>query len=494
MSRLAALLVVISACGIPAHGAWTKELPTGDAPAAAMRLPLEPCRPDGVEETLLCGRLEVPEDPNRTDGRHIPIRVIVVPALSENPRSDPYVELAGGPGVPVTIGVRAFVTDVDFLRQDRDVVLIDQRGTGGSNPLECDMTTGHPNADGQLNDLFPTDAVIRCRQALERSAALDQYTTEHFVADLEAVRAWLGYEQLNLAGASYGTKAAMAYIRRHPDRVRSAVLMGVATMDAHAPMYHAPFSQRALEMLFDRCRADPACGESYPGLGKKLSRVLSRFDSGPLAMTLGGEEGEQQTWQVSRGVFMRTLHALAYMASGQRQLPWIIHRTDQGDYAPFLRAALRNPLDSMPFFDGLYLSVTCSEDVPFIDRERAYALAAGTWLGEYRLDQQFGACAHWPAGEVPGDFHAAVETDVPVLLISGELDPITPPEQAEAAMKQLSNARHIILADGAHGPGGLSILDCLFGILAEFLDHADPHGLDAGCTRTMTAPDWKSEP
>lgn len=458
---------------------------------AAQRLPLEPCRPGELSETVLCGQLDVPENPAEPAGRKISVNVVVVPALDENPRPDPYVELAGGPGVAVTLGAQGFITDAAFLRKHRDVVLIDQRGTGASAPLHCDLSTDTPNADGRLNVMYPVEAVTACREALEHRAALDQYHTEHFVADIEAARAWLGYETINLGGGSYGTKAAMAYMSRHPQRVRSAILFGVAAMDAHAPMYHAPFMQRALELLFARCRADDACNAAYPDLADKMNTLTARLERKPVRMRRPADDGGEESWLVSRGVFMRALHSLAYQVESQRRLPWIIDRAYHEDYAPFLEAALRDPLEAMPFAEGLYLSVTCTEDIPFINREHAYATAAQTWLGSYRLDQQFGACAHWPTGEVPADIHEPVSADIPVLLISGELDPITPPRQAEAAMRHLANARHIVLADGAHGFGGLKNIDCLFGIVQDFLDQADPDRIDTACVETMTAPAWK---
>lgn len=494
MNRSAFALILLLAASLATQAAEPSppQSPADEAASrAAQRLPLEPCRPEGVSETVLCGMLEVAENPANLEGRRIQINVVVVPALGTEPRPDPFVELAGGPGVPVTLGAQAFVTDAAFLRKNRDVLLIDMRGTGGSNPLDCDLSTDMPNSDGQLNIMYPVDAVTDCRTALEHRASLEQYHTENFVADIEAVRAWLGYEQLNLAGASYGTKAAMAYMRRHPQRVRSVILTGLAAMDAHAPMHHAPFMQRALELLFARCRADDACNAAYPDLADKMNTLAGRLEREPVRMRRPADDGGEESWLVSRGVFMRAIHSLAYQVESQRRLPWIIDRAFQEDYAPFLDAALRDPLAAMPFAEGLYLSVTCTEDIPFIDRDLAYAMAADTWLGTYRLDQQYGACAHWPSGSVPADFHTAVAADIPVLLISGELDPITPPQQAEAVIRHFAKARHIVLTDGAHGFGGLDNLDCLFGLVQDFLDHADPASLDAACVDTMTPPAWK---
>ena len=228
MSRLA-LFLAMAWLGLPAAAA-----------AAALQLALKPCQVG--PETVRCGTLAVPEDWRRPQGRRIGLKVIVLPKTGPGPEQAPMVWLEGGPGVPGTISAPLYATDLKFHRQRRAVVLFDQRGTGESNPLHCPaIETNSPLADAYV----PAE-VVACRRTLEARADLAQYTTAASVRDLEAVRLALGAEKIDLAGLSYGTWLAQAYMKAYPARVRSAALYGTVPIGEKLPLHHAANAERAL--------------------------------------------------------------------------------------------------------------------------------------------------------------------------------------------------------------------------------------------------------
>ena len=235
--------------------------------------PLRPCKLAGVDEELLCGKLSVFENRQTRKGRKIELNVVVVPALEQKDKQEPLFELNGGPGVAATTAAPAYATFLREHRRHRDIVLVDQRGTGASNPLRCDTASKKP-----LDEMYPVSYVEACRRKLETVADLTQYTTPIAMDDLDEVRAWLGYDKINLIGLSYGTRAALVYMQRHPQRVRSAVLMGVAPTNSRLPLYHTSNAERVIELLFQECAADTVCNKTYPNLRGQFRELLTRLE------------------------------------------------------------------------------------------------------------------------------------------------------------------------------------------------------------------------
>lgn len=520
---LTAPVLAAVAVPLPAQEPGTAQAGTAEAeePApwarlAAERLPeLEVCRPEGVREDVLCGRLTVWEDREAEEGRTIDLNVVVVPARTDDPLADPVTLIAGGPGEGVT-GAAPFIPEVaGELLEERDVLLVDQRGTGESNGLFCSFGVSREDPQPAYDAFFPLDGVRACKEELEERADLTRYTTTVAVEDLDEVRRRLGYERLNLIGGSYGTRFVQEFLRRHPDSVRTAILQGVVRMDHRMPLQHAVDGQRAFDMIFLLCEEDPACREAFPDLREEFWAVLDRLEEAPGRATIenpllgapdrnGGEDGDEDggagaddrtvELSVGRGMFAESLRSLLYTVQGSTELPFIVHRAHRGDFAPFFKttAGWRVAVE-MEIANGLYLSVTCAEDTVWIDPEHAEIQNAGTAVGDLRTDAQRSACTVWPVGEIPEDFHEPVRTDRPVLILNGELDPVTPPRYGREAAEHMPASRFVLIPRGHHGYDSLTDQECVEGLMREFIQAGGAAELDTSCVASMQRPPFVVE-
>lgn len=438
-----------------------------------------PCKVERVRGKVLCATLPVWENRETRKGRKIPMNVVILPALGSKKLPDPIFFFAGGPGqgAATTAGAWAAVTE---FREGRDVVLIDQRGTGKSNGLDCNMS-GEPSDVARLASEFLDKAEVeKCRAKLEKHADLTQYNTEYSADDVEEVRAWLGYGKINLFGGSYGTTSAQVYLRRHPGSVRSVILNGLAPVDEPIPLHHAVAGQRAVDLLFAECAADPACRAAFPNPGAELEAVMERVEKGIEVEVLDPRTEKRVKVRPSRGVLADGIRVFLYAAEedGRNSLPLRLHQAYQGDYRPLVEAALdsRRSLERA-LAEGMWLSLTCTEDIPRIDPDIVPRETAGTYLGDYRVRIQTEACKLWPRGKVSPSYWDLVRSDLPVLMISGERDPVTPPSFGERVARGFPNGLHLVEPHGAHGADG----DCTNRIIVEFLKRASTEGLDTSC-------------
>jgi pimeloyl-ACP methyl ester carboxylesterase len=445
-------------------------------------LSLEPCPIAGTEDEARCGTYTVYENRALGSGRTIDINIIVIPARSESPRPDPIVPLSGGPGGAATTGARGWSRS--SFRRERDIVLVDQRGTGRSNPLYCEVAV-EGDLQSYLDPAFTAEKFERCRERLEPLADLTQYTTPDFADDLHEILLALGYEKVNLTGGSYGTRAALVYMRRHPETVRTAVLNGVAPIAFRNPLYHAYESQKALEITFEGCAADPDCHAAFPNLEQEFDEIIERLEKEPAIVTMAHPEtGEQITLSMSRYAFAEALRTSMYYLQMARAAPLLIHRAYEGDYAFFVDLGLRNNMaivDALAF--GMLLSVTCPEDLSRIDEDDIPELTDGTFLGDDRVRNQLAACSVWPARELPDGYGEPVSVGTPTLLLSGTIDPVTSPRWGAEAASHLPNSLHLVVP-AAHGAGG----PCITSIRHEFLEKGSVEGLDTSCVSEISLP------
>jgi pimeloyl-ACP methyl ester carboxylesterase len=452
---------------------------------------LHSCRLPEIKEELLCGKFRVFENRRTRSGRTIDLNIVVLPAFDQKTKAEPLFDLAGGPGVASTAAATFYATEGKECRQRRDVVLVDQRGTGNSNRLSIPQ---EKTPESDLREMYPVDYVMRMRDALRQHADLTQYTTSIAMDDLDDVRAWLGYDRINLFGLSYGTRAALVYLRQHPEHVRTITLVGVAPTYLRMPMYHAQAAKRGMNLLLAQCEHDAKCREAFPQIRDDWMKVLADLQAAPARVQYdpSGDKAAPVTVEIQRDVFAEKIRNFLYGRDKASQIPLIVHEAANGNFAPFLRQAIGPSIPDM-IADGMYLCVTCAEDVPFIDQAEAAKLNADNPFGNYRVVQQTWACGMWPHGDIPGDFREPVRSSVPALIFSGNFDPVTPPQRGDEVARRLSNSRHVIVPQAAHGIDGLTDAACIDKIILEFIEKADAKDLDVSCVDRMAPPPFATK-
>ena len=464
------------------------------ATAAAMTLKprtigqvaLTPCTTlDGNTEGL-CGSVEVWENRVLKSGRKLALKVMVLPSTAEHPAADAFVPLAGGPGQSA-IEAYPLTGYTNAIRKTRDVVLLDQRGTGGSAPLLCDLRDPE-NVQQTIGEEIPAERLHACREKLEKIADLTQYTTSIFADDLDEVRAALGYQKIDVFGGSYGTRAALVYLHRHGDHVRTMGLEGVVPPEYRIPMSFSHALQGSIDQVIARCAADERCNKAYPKLHEEFLAILDRLDKSPAQVELTTAKGKQAV-VISHGVFVADLRPVLYVPQAINQLPYILHKAYEGDWSVYasVAAQMRGAIDKSINRD-LALSVSCSEDIPGMTEAMIRSDTDGTYLGDFQVRQYQRACGEWAHGNVPADFHAPIRSDVPALLISGALDPATPPDVSKDEARNLSHSQVVLLPNGTHGSGSA----CVDGIISAFVDTAVK--VDASCVDSMKLGDFFVRP
>ena len=466
----------------------------GQGDSKPARLELSPCDLPGVNEKVRCGTYEVFEDRTARKGRKITLKIVVFPATGPTREPDPFLYIPGGPGSSATEDAPGAARQFAAIRARRDLVFIDQRGTGGSHPLDCDLFNP---ADPQsyFGYFFPLEDVRKCRAQLETKADLKLYTTPVAMDDFNEVRAALGYERWNLFGASYGTRAALVYLKRHPASVRTVTLQGVAPTNQFMPGDFPQANERALQGVIAECAADEACNKAFPNLGEETKAVLNQLLKRPIEVAIpGSTSGSNDPGastnsfkvKLSRDLAAEAIRYMLYNPVATGRVPLVIHQAAQGNFVPIAQAALnyRRGLVATGS-NGMYLSVTCAEDLPFIKPGEGERLAANTFLGDYRLRQQREACALWPRAMLPGDYSKPTKADAPVLILTGEWDPVTPPSNGDAVARHLPNSLHLVVPHGAHGLGGLRGSECVWQLHSQFVERGTAKDLDTECVKNV---------
>jgi pimeloyl-ACP methyl ester carboxylesterase len=423
----------------------------------------------GRQVNAKCGSLFVPENRSIPQGRQIELYIVVIPAISRNPEPDPLFLLAGGPGQSAVEAFQSFATSMLGIYETRDIVLVDQRGTGKSNPLRCLALEEEIQSDEEV-----VQSLQSCPQRLD--ADVRYYFTEIAMQDLDNVREGLGYEKINLYGASYGSRAALTYLRMFPERVRTVTLDAVVDADFVMFLDAAQDGQRALNSFFSRCAADAACKDTFPNLQEEFFSILERLEDSPKTISIPHPVSNKPLEiVVTRQVIISMVFNLLYSADLSATLPLAIHSIfKENNFAPLIAQAYM--MDAR-IYDGMFYAVTCTEDAPLIDPDQAAAISQGSIFGN-QTSTFVEICDKWPKGEVSPAFRSPVQSDAPVLIFSGQSDPITPPRHAEQAAKSLRNHLHIVIPNMGHG--NLANM-CTFNILKSFIASASTEELDLSC-------------
>lgn len=463
---------------------------SGDAERETATWLSDCARPDrpglvAIFEESRCGTVTVPEDRSSEGGRTIELKVMVIPADSPNPAPDPVLFLAGGPGQAATDIGPALFTRMSELRRERDVVLIDQRGTGELSPLSCSIDIeGLESLGASIDELtqVQVDQMRECLDTLEADPA--RYTTPIAIDDFNEVRRRLGYDKVNLYGGSYGTRAALVYVRRHPDTVRSMILDSVVPMTMSIPAGVAQDAQAAFDMMLTDCQKSPACADAFPGLEEDFRGMMATLADDPETVTLAHPRtGEAYDAFVEPRIITRLIRNILYDRSLTALLPLAITRAAASDYAPLatLTYAFSGGDEQGEIMNlAMMTSVLCTEDMQIANRPNdTEYFDNAIWSTLAPL------CEFWPRGSVPEDYFEPVASDVPTLIVSGALDPITPPKYGFEAEKTLTNSVHVVVPGASHIA---TTTGCMPELVADFLESADPVSLSTGCAIDVRRP------
>jgi pimeloyl-ACP methyl ester carboxylesterase len=432
-----------------------------------------------------CGRFEVAEDRDVASGRRISLSVTVLPATGAQREVDPVVILQGGPGDASSKRPREVAAQHAAINETRDLILVDQRGTGLSSPIQCDY--GDPADLDSYVPFLPTAVIEGCITEYSSRADLTKYATRDFIADLEELRVALGLAQWNLHGVSYGTRVALQYMTRHPEVIRATVLHAPAPPELVMPVPFGEDAQRAFDLVVKDCEMDRACVAAFPRLRAEAETVVQRLERSSVRVMIRHPDlGVPAPVNFTRAAFGETVRAMLYQPEAARHLPIEIHEAFAGDLSALATRHIRRQRGfAADGSSGLYLGVTCAEDVARADEATVYKAHAGTILGDHRARQHFAACKLWPQSPRGDLVLATRRLATPVLILVGEGDPVTPPRWARVAAESLSRGRQVVVPQGGHGFSGMTGRGCLAGIQAAFFASAAVESLDVSCASEM---------
>lgn len=445
---------------------------------------LAECRIGDAQLAARCGSLEVPENRAISAGRRISLRVAVLPASGGAASRSPLLILVGGPGQAATVSGVPIAQLLARVRRTRDVVLVDQRGTGDSHPLGC-HDEDVPFSE-RLSKSITAEELADCLRSLD--ADTTQYSTETALADYEEVRRALGYARWSLWGGSYGTRVALAYMQAHPSSVERVVLDGVAPTDIKLPLHFAEDGAASLDAVFEGCSKDATCGQTFPQAKALVPALLDELgETGITATVTHPSRGTPEHVKITRDGFLGGVRTLLYSSDLSALLPYALDQAlNHEDWTPFVTAvtALADLMSEQVNHFGMYLSVVCAEDVPRIDRDDVNRAAKIPPFGASLVEQAQAWCQGWPSASPSPAYYAPVQTDHPTLILSGAHDPATPPRWGRLAAERLSNALHVEVSAASHG---VTPLGCAPEVIDDFLSNNAPNLTATECLADIAA-------
>lgn len=418
-----------------------------------------------------CLTFTVAENPELPDGRQLQLNVMVVPSIRPLPEPDPFVILVGGPGQAATEDGLAVLPLFQRIREDRDILLVDQRGTGANSPLDCEFPEDDALLQASAELLLQVQQEFLEQCLAEVDADPRYYTTDLAVQDLEAIRDYLGYSQLNLWGVSYGTRVALMYLKSFPERTRTVVLDGVAPPGV-LPLEAALDGGRALQRTLALCAEETACRDAFPQLESHYRELQDRYAE-PAALAIRDlNSGVTRTVNFSADTIQGALFSMLYSREAARLIPLTIERLYEGDLSVLgsLGGAADGGINVL-----MHYSVICSEDVP---RMAPVPDPAEVFVYRMLVEPRTEGCKVWPARQMPADFFEPVVSDKPVLIFSATQDPVTPRRWAELVAQGLSNSLHVEARGVGHG---VFAYGCAPALVAAVVDSGSVAGLDPQC-------------
>lgn len=432
---------------------------------------------NAIEIDAECATLQRRENPDDENSRLIDLAVVKLPSSASEPERDAFTLIQGGPGGSSIDMAISYRQALDFIRSKRDIIIVDQRGTGRSNKLSCPQPEETPKISF---DRAQTLALTQqCITELSEHD-LRYYTTSVAVQDLEAIRQATGYEQLTVYGVSYGTRVAQHYLRRFPDKTRAIIIDGVVDIGLNlAGAEIARRSQDAFDAMASRCKQTASCESQFGDVDQKFKELRARLIDQPVEVELPHpSSGNLVTHTVSEVDLLAVVRFLPYATETMALLPMMIARAYDGDYIPLAAQGI-STVESLSneFATGMHNSVVCAEDAPFV-KPGAASETANTYFGSDMIDAIAATCEAWPKGAIDDDFTQAFDSDKPVLILSGETDPITPPANGQRAAEMFSNSKHLVVPSHGHG---VIARGCVPYLLRDFIENVELDSLKTDC-------------
>jgi pimeloyl-ACP methyl ester carboxylesterase len=438
------------------------------------KLKLENCHLKGIKSQVQCGKLQVPENYSLPNGEKISVNFAVLPAIDSSQNKTPLMFLAGGPGqASVELAAHIFKTFGE-IKKSHDIILVDQRGTGESHPLECDE-----NSVKNVYEIIPEDfSAQEIKDCIAQfKGDLSQYNSENAIRDFDAVRHALGHEKINIYGGSYGTRAGLVYMRMFPDSLKSVVLDSVGPIEVPIGTF-GKSAARSFNALLENCQEDESCHSAYPKLAEEFQAVVTRLERAPAKLVIDHPRlGSKTDFVLSRSKFISNLRMQLYSMQTRTLIPLVIHQAYLGNYQPMV-GLISMSEGGMGMYVGLTLNIVCNEDLPKITAEMFKADAENNFGGNDSHNAWLQACPLWPKYSVNDEFYNSVTANIPTLILSGDLDPVTPPSNGEKSAKTIPNSHHIVSKNSAHI---VASTPCAIDIVNEFLETQNPKELDETC-------------
>jgi pimeloyl-ACP methyl ester carboxylesterase len=453
-----------------------------------------PCRIPGVAQEVLCGVVQRPLDATRPKGTQIDIHYAILPAVARRKREDAVFFIAGGPGQSAIDLMPHVLPLFTRLNQRRDVVFVDQRGTGRSAPLRCDPPKTNTLVGwAQSSDL--AQSMQDAQDCLKRLNALPwvthpsdigQFTTTQAMQDLNAVREQLGARSINLVAASYGTRAALDYQRQFPQTVRRMVLDGVVPPNMALHTSSGGDAQAALDAVWTACGAEPACQKRHGDLRTTWQQLLQSLPKDQLVND--PRTGQSEVLTITRDMVLAAVRGPLYAPSLTAALPQAVQDAAAGRWEGLAAlASATAPRHGPPLYTGMHLSVVCAEDVKAAKPSTAPAVSSADF-GDALAQRYTAICPLWPTVDIPPAFYQLKPSHVPVLLLSGGVDPVTPPRHAKQVAQALGNkVTQVVVPQASHGLMGLP---CVPDLVFRYLDTPDNQTpqVDGTCLQSLPRP------
>lgn len=474
MLSVSALMLAMASTATWASDVKSQQTQAADI-ARNMANNTDTCYVEGVSDRLNCGFVTVPENPNKPDGKQIQVHYVVLPAVKNVNHEEALLAIAGGPGQSAIDNAAGFDAMLSKVRQQRDILLIDQRGTGRSNLLTCDEGAQSPLSFDDDN----ADTLAETQKCLAKiDADVTQYGSLNAIKDFEAVRQHLGYKKLHIYGISYGTRMAQLYMRLYPAHLATVTLDGIVPMQQSVLEIGASID-RGFDLLFKDCQETTTCHTQFPELKAEFDQVAASLAKAPVMENVYDPvTGEKTMLTMTRGKFYGSIRMALYQANVRALVPHAIHQAAKHNFQPIL-GLYSLTIDNAGMAMGMHASVVCGEDMHRITpamREQAQH----SFMGKTMLEGLEATCEVWKVPAVDDSFSEPISSDIPTLLLSGEIDPATPPSWGELAMEKLTNAKHFVAPYATHG---VAYQSCANNLIADLVRSGSVKDLDGECLK-----------